>query len=71
MRVTCPGRQTRATIENDVPLREDPLLQFHPLLPHQVLKGLGRDEPVQRHRHAEEHLPGHQSSTPFRTISVT
>jgi catechol 2,3-dioxygenase-like lactoylglutathione lyase family enzyme len=32
---------------------------------------LGRDEPVQRHRHAEEHLPSHQSSTPLRTISVT
>jgi hypothetical protein len=53
------------------PLREDPLLQIHPLLPHQVLEGLGRDETVQRHRHAEEHLPGHQSVASFRTISVT
>src|ERR1700730_17697914 len=53
------------------PLREYPLLQFHPLPPHQFPEGPGRDEPVQRHRHAEEHLPGHQSSTPFRTISLT
>src|SRR6266851_4769714 len=67
------------------PLREDPLLQFHPLrhpalhvrvVPtllgrDEALHGLGRDEPVQRHRHAEEHLPGHQPSAPFRTISVT
>src|SRR6476620_9160057 len=58
------------------PLREYPLLQFHPLR-HPALRIrvvhalLGRDEPVQRHRHAEEHLPGHQSSTRFRTISVT
>ena len=28
-------------------------------------------ETVERHRHAEEHLPAHQSSTPFRTISAT
>ncbi len=53
------------------PRWEDPLLQLHPLRPHQVLEGLGRDEPVQRHRHTEEHLCGHQSSTPFRAISVT
>jgi hypothetical protein len=52
------------------PLREYPLLQFHPLLPHQVLDGLGRDVTVERHRHAEEHLPGHQRSAPFATISV-
>jgi hypothetical protein len=68
------------------PLREDPLLQFHPLR-HPALHvrvvlllgredvlnghGLGRDVAVQRHRHAEERLPGHQPSAPFRTISVT
>ena len=39
-------------------LREDPRLQLHPLLTHQLLGKLGRDETVQRHRHAEEHLPG-------------
>jgi hypothetical protein len=55
----------------EVPLREDPPLQLHPLPPHQLLRGVGRDETVERHRHAEEHLPGHQSSTAFRTISVT
>jgi hypothetical protein len=53
------------------PLREDPLLQLHPLRPHQVLDPLGRHEPVERHRHAEEHLPGHQPSASLRTISVT
>src|SRR5205807_7035013 len=53
------------------PLREDPRLQFDPLLSHQFPEGPGRDETVQRHRHAEEHLPGHQTSAPFRTISVT
>ena len=30
----------------DEPLREKPLLQFHPLRPQQVLDGLGGDEPV-------------------------
>src|ERR1700733_3365146 len=56
-------------------LREYPLLQLHPLRPPalhiRVIRALlGRDEPVQRHRHAEEHPSGHQPSTPFRTISV-
>ena len=65
-----PSPSVRFSGKNRV--REDPLLQFHPLLPHQLLAGLGRDEySVQRHRHAEEHLAGHQSSTPVRTISVT
>jgi hypothetical protein len=32
---------------------------------------LGRDESVQRHRHAEEDPPGHQPSAPFRTTSAT
>src|SRR4051794_12354557 len=53
------------------PQREHPLLQLHPPLPHQLLGGIGRDETVQRHRHAEEHVPGHQPSAPWRTISVT
>src|SRR4029079_15013991 len=66
--LTAPAEQQ---VLPEEPLREDPLLQFHPLLPHQVLEGLGRDEPVQRHRHAEEHLPGHQRSTSSRAISVT
>src|SRR3954467_10699095 len=57
-------------------LRVYPLLQFHPLrhppLPIRVVHGvLGRDEPVQRHAHAEEHRPGHQSSPPWRASSVT
>src|SRR5205823_11548773 len=53
----------------EVPQREDPLLQLHPLRAHQLVNRLGRDEPVHRHRHAEEHLAGHQSSTPWRTLS--
>ncbi|MDP4511852.1 hypothetical protein Q9G87_58705 [Nonomuraea sp. G32] len=52
-------------------LRKDPPLQFHPLPPHQFRGGHGRDETVQRHRHAEEHFPGHQLPAPFRTISAT
>lgn len=47
------------------PLREDLLLA------HQLPKGLGRDEPVHGHRHAEEHLPGDQPTGPLRAIPVT
>ena len=48
------------------PQREDPLLQFHPLrrpaLRLRVVRLLlGRDEPVQRHGHTEEDLPGHRA----------
>lgn len=32
---------------SEEPRRKYPLLQFHPLLPHQVVAGLGCDEPVQ------------------------
>ena len=62
------------------PLREQPRLQLRPLRhpaldPRVVLPlgredvldghGLGRHEAVERHRHAEEHLPGHQPSAPW------
>ena len=63
--------RTELQVLPEKPRPEDPPLQFHPLLPHQFLGGIGRDVPVQRHRNTEEHLPGHQPSAPFRTIPVT
>ena len=66
-----PRRLAELQVLAHEPQREHPLLQFHPLPAHQLLGGLGAMKPVQRHRHAEEHLPGHQSSTRLRTISVT
>lgn len=54
----------------DVPLREEPCLELPPLPAHQLFGGSRGDVPVQGHRDAEEHFPGHRFSASFLTPSV-